>query len=284
MDVLRAGCKVNLGLRIVGVRPNGYHELDSLFWPLAEPHDTLTLRPAGTPGLTVRCAAPDVDPERNTLTKAWAALAAAAGPLPGLDVELRKGIPSGAGLGGGSSDAAALLLWANVRLARPLSAEALADVALAAGADTPFFLRNGPCRVRGIGEQLLPVSPKCLSGLGLLLVFPGVHASTPQAYADYDAARRSAEGLTKTATTTKEFFPSGGRFLPDLHNDLEEVVFARHARIADVKATLLRLGADAAAMSGSGSSVVALFPDGAAALRAQTALAERPWRTYAQTL
>lgn len=265
MSVITAGCKVNLGLRITGVRTDGYHELDSLFWPLPRPCDRLCIRPSDQRGLVVFCDDPVVDPDKNTLTKAYAALAAAAPDVPALEVTLRKGIPAGAGLGGGSSDAASLLRWINVRLARPLNAEHLARVALTVGADTPFFLQNNPCHVQGIGEILTPLASNQFTGRRLLLVYPGIHASTALAYADYDAAsvpvlsRASQNALTNSKSKANETPLSGVRSGLDIHNDLESVVFSRHPQLAEIKASLLHLGAEAVAMSGSGSSVVALF-------------------------
>ena len=117
---LRIGCKVNLTLRITGVRPNGWHELDTVFLPLDEPSDTLrlALRPGG--GLALHCAEPGIDPENNTLTKAYRLFTEASGFRPGVEAVLEKGIPHGAGLGGGSADAAALLGWLNPRAPEPL--------------------------------------------------------------------------------------------------------------------------------------------------------------------
>lgn len=265
MSVVVAGCKVNLGLRITGVRPNGYHELDSLFWPLPRPCDRLHISETGTSGIVVHCDTPGIDLGRNTLTTAYAALAERVPNLPGLEVQLIKGIPAGAGLGGGSSDAAALLQWLNKRLPAPLGDEELAAIALKVGADTPFFLKNTPCRVKGIGEIIEPCALDELAGMHLVLVCPDIHASTPQAYADYDAATQAANAipgqncLTKPESKANGTFLSGVRIALDLHNDLEAVVFSRHPQLAEIKANLLRLGACAVAMSGSGSSIVALF-------------------------
>ena len=151
MAALRIGCKVNLTLRITGVRPNGWHELDTVFLPLAEPSDTLrlALRPGG--GLALHCAEAGIDPENNTLTKAYRLFAEASGFRPGVDAVLEKGIPHGAGLGGGSADAAALLGWLNARAPEPLPLPELVGLAARIGADVPFFLYNVPCRASGIG-------------------------------------------------------------------------------------------------------------------------------------
>ena len=120
---IRTGCKINLGLEITGVLPNGYHTLDSVFYPLARPFDVLEVERREAAGIRVFCDTPGIDLEHNTLTKAHAAFAALLPEqvaCPGVDVTLRKGIPHGAGLGGGSSDAAALLLWLNSCLETPL--------------------------------------------------------------------------------------------------------------------------------------------------------------------
>ena len=121
------------------------------------------------------------------------------------------------------------------------------------------------CRVRGIGEIIEPCGPDELAGIRLVLVCPNIHASTPQAYADYDAAIQASNTipeqncLTKPESKANGTFLSGVRIVLDLHNDLEAVVFSRHPQLAEIKANLLRLGACAVAMSGSGSSIVALF-------------------------
>ncbi|CAK7056684.1 MAG: 4-diphosphocytidyl-2-C-methyl-D-erythritol kinase [Desulfovibrio sp.] len=268
MSILTAGCKVNLGLRITGVRPDGYHEIDSLFYPLPRPCDQIRLRIVDGNGIHVRCAGPQAEllnAEHNTLTKAYTAFARAVeGPVPGLEASLRKGIPSGAGLGGGSSDAAALLRWLNGHAATPLSEKALADVALGVGADVPFFLHNRPCRVRGIGEIIEPADLE-FSGMRLVLVCPEIHVSTPQTFADYDVFKAAGQAAEKQNSLTREqsrangTFLSQGRFEADLGNDLENVVFKRHPELAEIKATLLRYGATAACMSGSGSSMLGLF-------------------------
>lgn len=288
---LTAGCKVNLGLRVLGRRPDGYHELDSLFWPLAAPRDELRLRLRPEPGIAVRCAVPGIDPARNTLTRAHAAFLAVAGEAPGLEVELVKRIPSGAGLGGGSSDAAALLRWLDSQRERPLPRAALAQAALAVGADVPFFLSARPSRVRGIGEVVEPLREEW-PPLFLVLICPDIHVATGQAFAHLDelrtgnasgAACRAQNSLTKRACAVNGVLLFGAARL-DLHNDLEAVVFPRHPQLARLKAELGRLGALAAGMTGSGSSVFGLFAAEAAAHDAATRLRGTYPRVYCQAL
>lgn len=266
--VLRSGCKINLFLDITGIRPDGRHDLFTLFWPLSEPHDCLRLSPRPH-GLAVRCNAFDVDPAHNTLTSAWTRFADATGFAPGLDIVLEKGVPSGAGLGGGSADAAALLLWLNARAPSPLAADALAAVAEKVGADVPFFLRNRPALGRGVGEILQDFPDAALyRGLWLVLVRPPVAVSTAWAFQAFDRslgpcglsamAENSAPDLTKTAAKDKN---TNSRMIEPncIRNSLETVVFAEYPRIAEAKMVLLRNGAAAAGMSGSGSSVFGLF-------------------------
>ena len=267
--LLRSGCKINLGLTITGRRADGYHELDSLFVPLPLPADTLALTPLDGDGCRVRCARADIDPERNTLTRAYAAFRSLGGrPRHGLDILLTKRVPSGAGLGGGSANAAALLRWLNAHAAMPLTRETLLAAALKVGADVPFFLYNTPCRVQGIGEKITPCSPN-LGGLRLVLVCPDIAVSTPWAYARYDAVQEDGQNQKKVLTTLKDEDYTGHLIdrdrrqtpddaLPPLHNSLEEVVFSAFPQLGLIKRGLEAAGARAG-MSGSGSSVFGLF-------------------------
>jgi 4-diphosphocytidyl-2-C-methyl-D-erythritol kinase len=269
--ILRANCKVNLSLRITGVLPNGYHTLDSVFLPLPEPHDLLHITPGAQPGLTLTCSSPTLDPRDNTLTRAYGLYAEAASFSPPLALTLEKGIPSGAGLGGGSSDAAALLLYLNAGAPQALDAETLNAVAVRVGADVPFFLQTHPCRVRGTGEMLEPCQPG-LTGLWLVLVCPDVKISTSWAYAAWD-------DLTKRGSEAKE---SNFRF--HCLNDLEEAVFPAYPEIARIKREFFRKGAAAAVMSGSGASQFGLFRDLHAARSAAVFFQARGMRTYCHVL
>lgn len=288
---LRAGCKINLFLEITGILPDGRHSLRTLFWPLTEPHDTLHLR-AGTPdtastGIRLSCTAPEVDPEHNTVVRAGHAFARATGYAPALHITLEKGIPSGAGLGGASADAAALLMWLNTHAPCPLSPEQLVQVAVSVGADIPFFLRNSPALGTGVGEVLVPCPPAALyEKLWLVLVCPPVPVDTGAAFRAFDTALSAeidqidnpntlflphwcTELLTNPDSQTSNADPER---VHELRNSLEPVVFAMYPELNRLKTTFLREGAAATAMSGSGSTVFGLFREKTRATRAAQAV------------
>ena len=276
---LRANCKVNLSLRITGVLPNGYHTLDSLFLPLPEPYDLLHIAPGAKPGLTLVCSDPALDPHDNTLTRAYRLYAELSSFSPPLALTLEKGIPIGAGLGGGSSDAAALLRYLNDRAPRALDAKTLNAAAVRVGADVPFFLQNCPCRVRGIGDFVEPCLPG-LTGFRLVLVCPEAHVSTSWAYAAWDALPALLPNdLTKQDSEAKEL-----NFRFHCLNDLEKAVFPAYPELARIKRELFRQGAAAAVMSGSGASQLGLFRDQHAAKNAAVFFQAKGIRTYCHTL
>jgi len=268
---LLARPKINLGLKITGRRPDGYHELDSFFYPLEEPHDRIAIHTRPEQGLEVICHNCHIPRENNSLVRSYQAMEEKGLELPGLVLELHKGIPMGAGLGGGSCDAACLLNFLNAALPVPLSPTQLADIALSVGADVPFFLRQKPARVQGLGEKISPCEAAFLP-CWLVLVTPAVHIDTGWAYGDYD--RLVANGDIAPQALTKKSFASrlflllseddGGQQLRkvawNLDNDLELPVMRAHPFLAALKQELWDGGASAVAMSGSGSSLYALFP------------------------
>lgn len=284
-QTLLAGCKANLTLAITGLRPDGYHELDTLFLPLPEPHDVLTVQP-GAPGsgLSLTCSDPGLAGPGNTVAKAYAAFARAAGAAPDLAVHLDKGIPSGAGLGGGSADAAALLLylndWASGRLdartgERALAPDALNTVAAEVGADVPFFLYNRPARGQGVGERLTPADPG-LDGLFLLLLCPREEVNTGWAYRTWDGlppAQKTPPSAVKDFLT---WTSAGDKrspcfFCACLWNSFENAVFPAHPGLRGIKEDLFRRGACGACLSGSGASLLGLFRERDQAERAAEA-------------
>lgn len=253
--VVRAHAKVNLDLRIFGTRPDGYHELRTVFQSI-ELHDTLTC--TGRPGpfvLKSRSSATPLD-QSNLVWKAaaalWKALGRGGEPTDTL-VTIDKAIPVEAGLGGGSADAAAALhafarLWGGA----PLTL--LREVAGGIGADVPFFLSGGTALGLGRGEEIYPLVD--LPPHWVVIVRPAFGVSTAEAYTWYDEDR--ADGMKETREFQVLPVPWPSR-AAQMINDLEPPVVRRHPEISDIKDQLRSGGAVASAMSGSGSAVFGLF-------------------------
>lgn len=281
---LRAGCKINLHLEITGVREDGYHELDTLFFPLAKPFDIITIS-KGTigSGLRLDCPGLSIPPEKNIMYSCWEKYCAATDWKPNLEVSVEKGIPDGAGLGGGSSDAAVMLNYLNRYCPEnALSAKALNALAATIGADVPFFLNNIPAHATGIGDRLKP-SDVSLSGYFLVLVCPDISIPTPWAFAAWDKAmlgnsvcNNKKEILT---TTTPEDRKHSSRALW-LFNSFEVVVYSAFPKLRAYKDKLMAFGAEGAVMSGSGSSIFALYREMEQAASAATALEADGVATY----
>ncbi|MDP5172669.1 MAG: 4-(cytidine 5'-diphospho)-2-C-methyl-D-erythritol kinase [Bacteroidia bacterium] len=255
MLLLFPPAKINLGLLITGKRPDGYHLLETLFLPMPELHDKMELRFAGKAGdcvLSLSGRPLEGDPEQNLVVKAYRALERHVGSLPGVAIQLEKHIPAGAGLGGGSSNAASLLHGMNQLCALGLDTPTLSALAAPLGADVPFFLYDSPMIATGIGTELTPF--ELALPYRIELVTPPIHSSTIAAYKalDYrifDPGRSLRDILAKPATAWKETLP----------NDLEVPVFKLHPEISRYKEDLYARGAIYAAMSGSGSACFGLF-------------------------
>lgn len=263
---IKAGCKVNLYLEITGRLDNGYHTLGTLFYPLPEPHDTLTLAFGAQGGeFTLVADDPQLESGSNTIARVWKAFAQRTGFAPGLAVALAKGIPMGAGLGGGSADAAAVLRELNRRAGKlALPPDELNRLAASIGADVPFFLLDGPAWAEGIGDRLLPLDID-LHGLTLVLICPPEHVSSAEAYEAWDKSqtKRSArvENTHGFLTCAETEFKNSPRSCILLSNSFEDVVFQKHCNLLQYKEKLLTLGACAAVLSGSGASILGLFRD-----------------------
>lgn len=265
-ETLTAPSKINLYLEIRDVREDGYHELLTLFLPVAKPCDRLHLSPAED-GFSLHCPNfPELETESNLLHKAWDAFARETGYRPHLHIVLDKHIPMGAGLGGGSSDAARLLAWLNRTAgSKAISGAELNAMAAGLGADVPFFLLGQPAWAEGIGEKLTPARVN-LEDMFLVVVCPDVQVNTAWAYGAWDRMflekgkinPRVARPLTSGATDNKNSLPvPAGRVL----NDFEAPVFQEYPILRETKEKLLTYGAVAAAMSGSGASLFGLFRD-----------------------
>ena len=261
---LFAPAKVNLNLRITGRRDDGYHLLDSLMIPISLGDEVEISLAEGPPrSLTLSADAPDVPlGEENTVHRAAQAFYERTGRREPVAVRIQKRIPIGAGLGGGSTDAAAALRGMNDLLGAGLTVDDLMALALSVGADVPFFIRSEAARVRGIGERLSPAGP--LPRLWLVVLFPGFGVSTAWVYRNFRFK------LTKSSNNNNliQNLDTPHEVAQVMVNDLETVTLGRYPRIALLKNRLDEQGAIGSLMSGSGSAVFGLFAGEADAKRA----------------
>ena len=264
-QVLLAGAKVNLYLRILGRREDGLHELESVFLPLTRPRDRLLLESAVPgAGLVLTCSQRELETPSNILYATYRVFGDRTGMYPDLKLHLDKEIPSGAGLGGGSSDAAAFLMHLNSLLSqsRRLSLAELRHLAGRIGSDVPFFLTNQAALVTGAGESIEPIALD-LGAVSLVLVCPEYRVPTAEAYAAWDRQNRrqgSARLQQKDLTDRTGRFTKGFRFSGFLcWNDFEQVVFCTYPALRSLKEALLKQGAAAVTLTGSGSALVAFF-------------------------
>ncbi|HKB08039.1 MAG TPA: 4-(cytidine 5'-diphospho)-2-C-methyl-D-erythritol kinase [Candidatus Polarisedimenticolia bacterium] len=274
-----AHAKINLCLRILGRRPDGLHELESLVQTV-DLHDDLTFE-ARPEGITIDVDDPTVPsgPE-NLAFRAAAALPAPASPPRGVHIRIRKAIPAGSGLGGGSSDAAATLLALRRLWGLDLSQRRLEEIAATLGADVPFFLCGGTALLTGTGSVVEPLPD--LGGYEVLIVFPGLSLSTREVYAKASESLTSALRISSMATfkpTLKGSLAEEVEAWVRAGNDLEESARALCPAIGEIKAHLQAVGAGAAAMTGSGSAVFGIFRNPGAIGRASAEARARGFRT-----
>ena len=248
---IQTGCKINLGLNITERRPDGYHNLQTIFYPVPL-FDELTIREGeGEDVLTLGGHPLEGDVQDNLVLRAVRLLRQEGFPVPPLSIDLRKVIPSGAGLGGGSSDAACMVRTLSQLYGLPLSGEQMEHLVSRLGADCPFFINPRPLYAEGIGDVFTPISLD-LSEWYLMLVKPNVHVSTREAYAGVHP-HQPVCSLLETATLPV------GAWRDRMVNDFEESIFSSHPLLSDIKQELYHQGAAYAAMSGSGSTLYGLF-------------------------
>ena len=257
--VLYPNCKINIGLRIVRKREDGYHDLETIFYPVYGLHDELQVEKAEEfafvqDGLIVDCL-----PTDNLIYKVYRRMCERYPQIGNVKITFKKNIPFGAGLGGGSSDAAHMAIALNELFALGLTKEQLAAEVRPLGADCPFFIYNTPCYAEGIGDKLMPIQLD-LSGLRLVMIKPNCGVSTKEAYSGI-VPKGTCEHFAPLLKPLKPLEPL--ELLPPLTNDFEETVCKVHPEIADIKKRLQTAGAVYAAMSGSGSTVFGLFQDDA---------------------
>jgi 4-diphosphocytidyl-2-C-methyl-D-erythritol kinase len=273
---VRAHAKINLDLRVLGPRLDGFHELRTVFQALSL-HDLIDCVPREGP-FAIECDTAGVPLDRTNLV--WRAAEALwkslrrAGPVRDVVIRLQKRIPLQAGLGGGSTNAAATLL-ALARLWRiPVRPNQLTDVAAALGADVPFFLSGGTALGLGRGDEVYPLAD--LPRHWIVLLVPGFGVSTPDAYAWYDSERELARGVSaREPQQVPGPWPSRAA---QMINDLEAPIARHHPEIDQMRTALRRAGALAAAMSGSGSAVFGLFQKRSDAIAAVNRLSGSGWR------
>lgn len=246
---ISANCKINLGLDIVERRSDGYHNIETIFYPVPL-SDTLQVTPSERDALQLEGVPVDGPAEENLVMRVVRRLRQHY-PIPPLHVVLRKHIPVGAGLGGGSSDAAHMLKLLNAQLQLGMSDQQMRDFISPLGADCAFFIPNKPLFAEGIGNEFSPVDLR-LDGWHIVLVKPEVAVSTREAYAGVTPRRPDVSLRQRIALPVEQW-------RSQISNDFEAGIFALHPIIRDVRDALYRLGATYAAMSGSGSCVYALF-------------------------
>ncbi|MCX7984089.1 MAG: 4-(cytidine 5'-diphospho)-2-C-methyl-D-erythritol kinase [Bacteroidetes bacterium] len=263
---LRSYAKINIGLRVLGKRPDGYHDIETLFYEVL-PFDELTFTPHSTIELTTNHPTLPTD-ATNLCIRAACALKEESNYNHGVHIHLAKTIPLGAGLGGGSSNAATTLIGLNQLWGLHYPPERLVDVASRIGSDVAFFIRGGCAYATGRGDQLKPIDFSL--PYWILIALPPIHISTPWAYNALNVQERQ-EALTLQAYH-RALSGSPKNFSPIIVNDFERVVFEHYPIIREIKESLLTHGAVFALLSGSGSSVFGFYLDENCALKAKLAL------------
>jgi 4-diphosphocytidyl-2-C-methyl-D-erythritol kinase len=275
---VRSFAKVNLALSVLGRRQDGYHEIETVFQTISL-YDELEFRTS--PGIELECRnLPGVPTEENLVWKA-AALLASVSKNAGASIILTKNIPVGAGLGGGSSNAAAALLGLRRLWRIEVPEPELFRLAASLGSDVPFFLQGGTALGTGRGENITPMPD--LPPQFVVVIYPGIHVSTAEAY------RSLTLGLTSSPAVHKihHFYGQAheGKSLTGIFNDFEASILPAYPPIMEAKRFLTERGATATLLSGSGSSVFGFFPDEESAFAAARENSRETWRVFpAKTL
>ena len=276
---LPAFAKINLSLRVLGRRADGYHDLETIFQTISL-HDTIRIAATDSSEVLLSCDDRQLaTDESNLVLRAAEGLRARCPTKKGARIRLEKRIPAQAGLGGGSSDAAVTLLALTRLWKLNVTGPDLVEVAAGLGADVPFFLSGGAARGTGIGDQVtpLPDTPEEY----LLILKPNANVNTSDAYkalGERSLTTRNTKTILSSSPSTKVF--EGGSFAR-LENDFEEVVLNLAPEISRAKAALINAGAQAAMLAGSGSAVFGVFDSEDAQRRAIQAIElETGWRVF----
>ena len=270
---VHAPAKVNLILRILDRRPDGYHNLWSIMHTVAL-EDAVTMRASSQRGIRLACNVGGLSVDHTNLVwRAASAVLDRAQLSVGVDIELDKRVPMGAGLGGGSSDAAATILGLNQSLQLGWSREKMAEVGQALGSDVAFFLFAPSAIVSGRGESVRPVTIE--GGRWIVLVKPTFEIETKWAYQELVATRAAVRQLSADhGELDRRDRLTWGQVAASVENDFEIPVFTKHPQLGEIKRFLLKRGAQFALLSGSGATVFGLFEEESTARRAGAELAQ----------
>lgn len=248
-------CKINIGLNITEKRTDGYHNLETVFFPVPF-YDVLEIilsdssqkneNTFTTSGIVI-----DANVENNICSKAYHLIDKQVQKLPAIKIHLHKNIPAGAGLGGGSANGAFMLKMLNEKFSLNLSEQQLIDLSLQLGSDCPFFIQNKPCYATGRGEIMTDISLD-LNGMYLVLVNPGIHVSTAEAFSLIQP-KQPHENLQQLIALPIE------EWKKNIINDFEKPAIRKYPAIGDIKNKLYNNGALYASMTGSGSTVYGIF-------------------------
>ncbi len=254
--VLFPNCKINIGLTITGKRDDGYHNMETIFYPLAikDAVEIIEHKDAEK-DIVFSITGKEIagNEQDNLCIKAYRLLRQDFPKLPPVKIHLHKHIPMGAGLGGGSADASAILILLNKKFSLNISKEKLLHYALQLGSDCPFFIVNKPSFATGRGEVLQPIKLN-LSAYKIVLVNPRIHINTKAAF-----AHLNPEKFSKVSQLLNDIQKDIFEWKKYIKNDFETPVFTQHPEIENIKKMFYDIGAAYSAMSGSGSSVYGIF-------------------------
>ncbi len=259
---IKAPCKINLGLKVIRKRPDGYHDIETIFYPI-NLFDQVTIEPSSSFSFVTNNNFLKTETNNSVIT-AIKKLEVLTGKKLNAKIYLEKNIPVGAGLGGGSSDGSAALIALDSLFNLHLSKDEIKKIALEIGSDTPFFLNPKPSFAESRGEVLKEINLKIESPI--LLVNPGIHISTKWAYESLSIESKEINHLEYKDLLSKNW----KELRNHLTNDFEEIVFNKYPEIKKIKDKLYESGALFSLMTGSGSTVFGIFPDEPSILKAKS--------------
>ena len=276
--VLFPNCKINLGLHVAGKRADGYHDLETVFYPvpLKDAAEITTTAPRKDhPEFDLTLTGTQIPGElsNNLCTKAWQLIKNDFPDIPAVRMHLHKAIPIGGGLGGGSSDGAFTLILLNEELKLNLSTEKLLAYALKLGSDCPFFILNKPCYATGRGEDMEEINVP-LNGYHFVIIDPAIHISTAEAFRDITISKNQFSSVREIVTQSPDTWEG------NLVNQFEEPVFKKHPQLQAIKQKLYDSGATYASMTGTGSCIYGIFHN---SKKTANLLAGEKYRIYTLT-